>query len=86
MVTPAPAPFPASPAFVPRCSIFLARSVVTVFKRRSERLGASIRGSVLRIIKDSGHTVHHLAPRQVAQAVEDVLASSASRRTARVRA
>jgi pimeloyl-ACP methyl ester carboxylesterase len=47
-----------------------------VFKRRSERLAASIRGSALRIIKDSGHMVHHLAPRQVAQAVEDVIAAS----------
>jgi pimeloyl-ACP methyl ester carboxylesterase len=47
-----------------------------VFKRRSEQLAANIRGSVLRVIKDAGHMVHHLAPRQVAQAVEDVIAAS----------
>jgi pimeloyl-ACP methyl ester carboxylesterase len=47
-----------------------------VFKRRSEQLAASIRGSTLRIIKRSGHMVHHLAPRQVAQAIEDVVAAS----------
>jgi pimeloyl-ACP methyl ester carboxylesterase len=47
-----------------------------VFKRRSDRLAASIRGSVLRIIKHAGHMVHHSAPRQVAQAVEDVIAAS----------
>jgi pimeloyl-ACP methyl ester carboxylesterase len=49
-----------------------------VFKRCSERLAASIRGSMLRVIKDSGHMVHHVAPRQVAQAVEDVIAASAA--------
>ena len=43
-----------------------------VFKRRSERLAASIRGSVLHVVKGAGHMVHHLAPGQVAQAVEDV--------------
>lgn len=47
-----------------------------VFTRRSEQLAASIRGSVLRIDKGSGHMVHHLAPRKVAQAVEDVFAAS----------
>jgi pimeloyl-ACP methyl ester carboxylesterase len=46
-----------------------------VFKRRSEQLAASIRGSTLRIIKDAGHMVHHFAPRQVAQAIEDVIAA-----------
>ncbi len=47
-----------------------------VFKRRSERLAASIRGSTLRIIKDAGHMAHHFAPRQVAQTVEDVIAAA----------
>jgi pimeloyl-ACP methyl ester carboxylesterase len=50
-----------------------------VFTRRSERLATSIRGSVLRIIKASGHMVHHLAPREVAQAVEDVIAAAGAR-------
>jgi pimeloyl-ACP methyl ester carboxylesterase len=45
-----------------------------VFKRRSEQLAASIQGSELKIIKGAGHMVHHLSPRQVAQAVEDVRA------------
>jgi pimeloyl-ACP methyl ester carboxylesterase len=53
-----------------------------VFKRRSERLAASIRGSVLRIIKDAGHMVHHFAPQQVAQAVEDVIAASGDEQVA----
>jgi pimeloyl-ACP methyl ester carboxylesterase len=43
-----------------------------VFKRRSEQLRASISGSVLQIVKGAGHMVHHLAARQVAQAVESV--------------
>ena len=43
-----------------------------VFKRRSEQLRASIPGSVLQIVKGAGHMVHHLAARQVAQAVESV--------------
>ena len=46
-----------------------------VFKRRSEQLAASIRGGTVRIIKDAGHMVHHFAPRQVAQAIEDVIAA-----------
>jgi pimeloyl-ACP methyl ester carboxylesterase len=37
---------------------------------------ASITGSVLRIVKGAGHMVHHLAPRQVADAVEAVAAAS----------
>jgi pimeloyl-ACP methyl ester carboxylesterase len=44
-----------------------------VFKRRSEQLRASIPGSVLQIVKGTGHMVHHLAARQVAQAVESVV-------------
>lgn len=47
-----------------------------VYKRRSERLATSIRGSMLRIIKGAGHMVHYLVPRQVADAVEDVIAAS----------
>jgi pimeloyl-ACP methyl ester carboxylesterase len=47
-----------------------------VFKRRSEHLAAEIRGSVLQIVKGAGHMVHHLAARQVAQAVEDVAEAS----------
>src|SRR5215212_5111272 len=43
-----------------------------VFKRRSEQLRDSIPGSLLQIIKGAGHMVHHLAPRQVAEAVESV--------------
>lgn len=43
-----------------------------VFKRGSERLAASIQGSVLQIVKGAGHMVHHLAARQVVEAVESV--------------
>jgi pimeloyl-ACP methyl ester carboxylesterase len=50
-----------------------------VFKRRSERLAASIRGSELRIINGAGHMVHHFAPQQVSHAVEDVIAASGGR-------
>ena len=55
-----------------------------VFKRESERLRDSIPGSVLQLVKGAGHMVHHLAPRRVAQAVEDVAeASHASARNGR---
>ncbi len=47
-----------------------------VFKRRSEQLRDSIRGSVLQVVKGAGHMVHHLAPRQVAGAVESVAEAS----------
>lgn len=47
-----------------------------VFKRRSEQLAAKIRGSVLQIVKGAGHMVHHLATRQVAEAVESVAKTS----------
>lgn len=47
-----------------------------VYKRRSEQLAASIRGSVLQIVKGAGHMVHHLAVRQVAEAVESVARAS----------
>jgi pimeloyl-ACP methyl ester carboxylesterase len=40
-----------------------------VFKQRSERLQTNIPRSILRIVKDAGHMVHHLAPLQVAEAV-----------------
>lgn len=43
-----------------------------VYKRRSEQLAVSIRGSVLQIVKGAGHMVHHLAARRVAKAVENV--------------
>lgn len=43
-----------------------------VFRRSSEHLAAEIREGVLQIVKGAGHMVHHLAPRQVAQAVERV--------------
>ncbi len=43
-----------------------------VFKRRSEQLRDSIPGSVLQIITGAGHMVHHLAGRQVTEAVEIV--------------
>ena len=48
-----------------------------VFKRRSEQLRASIPGSVLQIVKGAGHMVHHLAARQVAEAIESVAEASA---------
>ena len=50
-----------------------------VFKRRSERLAEKIPGSVLQVVKGAGHMVHHLAPRQVAQAVEDVAEAARAR-------
>jgi pimeloyl-ACP methyl ester carboxylesterase len=43
-----------------------------VFKRRSKQLRDSIPGSRLEIVKGAGHMVHHVATRQVAQAVESV--------------
>jgi pimeloyl-ACP methyl ester carboxylesterase len=50
-----------------------------VFKRRAERLRDSIRGSELQVVKGAGHMVHHLAPRQVARAVESVAEASVVR-------
>jgi hypothetical protein len=50
-----------------------------VFKRRSEQLAAKIRGSVLQIVKGAGHMVHHLAARQVVEAVESVAKTSQAR-------
>ena len=43
-----------------------------VFDSHSERLHASIEGSVLQVVKGAGHMVHHVAARQVAEAVEAV--------------
>ena len=43
-----------------------------VFERRSKQLRDSIAGSVLQVVKGAGHMVHHLAARQVAEAVETV--------------
>jgi pimeloyl-ACP methyl ester carboxylesterase len=47
-----------------------------VFKRRSRQLRDSIPGSRLEIVKGAGHMVHHVATRQVAQAVEGMTQSS----------
>jgi pimeloyl-ACP methyl ester carboxylesterase len=47
-----------------------------VFERRSRQLAAEIPGSVLQIVEGAGHMVHHLAARQVARAIEDVMAAS----------
>jgi pimeloyl-ACP methyl ester carboxylesterase len=47
-----------------------------VFKRSAERLQASIKGSVLRIVKGAGHMVHHLAPGAVVEVIESVGAGS----------
>jgi pimeloyl-ACP methyl ester carboxylesterase len=48
-----------------------------VFKRRSEQLAMAIKGSELQIVKGAGHMAHHMAPRQVAQAVKDVIGRAA---------
>jgi pimeloyl-ACP methyl ester carboxylesterase len=50
-----------------------------VFKRRSEQLRDSIPGSVLQIVKDVGHMLHHLAAQQVAEAVESVAEAASVR-------
>ncbi len=47
-----------------------------VYKRRSEQLAASIQGSVLQVVRGAGHMVHHLAARQVVEAVESVARAS----------
>jgi pimeloyl-ACP methyl ester carboxylesterase len=47
-----------------------------VFKRSAERLHREIKGSNLQIVSGAGHMVHHLAARQVADAVEAVTAAS----------
>ena len=43
-----------------------------VFKRRSEQLRDTIRGSVLQVVEGAGHMVHHLAPRQITAAIGGV--------------
>lgn len=43
-----------------------------VFARMAGRLADQLPGSVLQVVTGAGHMVHHLAARQVAQAVEDV--------------
>jgi pimeloyl-ACP methyl ester carboxylesterase len=47
-----------------------------VFKRRSERLQATIPGSTLQIIKGAGHMVHHFASAQIAETVESMVTPS----------
>jgi pimeloyl-ACP methyl ester carboxylesterase len=49
-----------------------------VFKRRSEQLSLAIKGSELQIIKGAGHMAHHMSPRQVAQAIEDMIERGAA--------
>ena len=48
-----------------------------VFKRNAERLQASIPDSVLQVVEGAGHMVHHSAPRQVVEAIQQVAAASA---------
>jgi len=50
-----------------------------VFKRQSERLRDCLAGSVLQIVHGAGHMVHHLATRQVAEAIARVIEVSAGR-------
>lgn len=50
-----------------------------VGNRQAERLHAAIPGSVLRIIEQAGHMVHHLAHRAVLALVADVLSRSGER-------
>ena len=47
-----------------------------VFKRMSERLHAQLPNSMLHIIEGVGHMVHHIAPRQVAAAIDNVAGRS----------
>ena len=51
-----------------------------VFKRSAEWLQASIKGSVLWIVKGAGHMVHHLAAREVAEAIETAGTADAASR------
>jgi len=50
-----------------------------VFKRQSEWLRNCLAGSVLQIVYGAGHMIHHLATRQVAEAIAHVAAVSAGR-------
>jgi pimeloyl-ACP methyl ester carboxylesterase len=43
-----------------------------VFMRRARHLQAKIKGSVLHIVKGAGHMVHHLATREVVDAIQSV--------------
>jgi pimeloyl-ACP methyl ester carboxylesterase len=45
---------------------------VVSISRHSVRLHHEIPGSSLRVIAGAGHMVHHAAPEEVAQAVEDL--------------
>jgi pimeloyl-ACP methyl ester carboxylesterase len=51
----------------------------------AERLHATIPGSTLLVIRGAGHMVHHVAPEQVANAIESVVASSAATFTSAIR-
>jgi pimeloyl-ACP methyl ester carboxylesterase len=44
--------------------------------RLAERLQAAINGSTLQIIEGGGHTVHHIAPDQTAEAILEVARKS----------
>jgi pimeloyl-ACP methyl ester carboxylesterase len=48
-----------------------------VVARRAKQLQACIPGSVLRVVRDAVHMVHHSAPRQVVEAVQLVAGASA---------
>jgi pimeloyl-ACP methyl ester carboxylesterase len=58
--------------------IFAGDGDKVVFHRRSKQLRDGIPGSRLEIVKGAGHMVHHVATRQVAQAVESVTQSGRS--------
>ena len=49
-----------------------------VFPSRSKQLQEAIKDSSLEIVEGAGHMVHHLAPRQVVQAIERVMGPSAA--------
>lgn len=53
-----------------------------VFARRAEQLRATIKGSVLYVIRGAGHMLHHQATGQVAEAVEAVVEQASRRRAA----
>jgi pimeloyl-ACP methyl ester carboxylesterase len=50
-----------------------------VFKRRAEQLRATVKGSVLYVVRGTGHMVHYQATRQVTEAVEAVVELSSRR-------
>jgi pimeloyl-ACP methyl ester carboxylesterase len=47
-----------------------------VFMRRAKQLRANIKGSVLHVVKGAGHMFHHVAARQVVDAIESVAQAS----------